>query len=120
MLEKKLEMKIDKNTFGSGIAAETLAKIISERPHQSLRVSRCFHDYTVGMKSIDDVINQDMRNTLYHLWFKTNKDRVLKSTLDEDTKSFLINVEQTYMKEAIKNKGAKNAIHKERRKNEVC
>jgi len=90
---------VNKNTFGNSRAAEVLVLLVQDNKSYKWKVSRCFHDFSRGILAISDVKDVSFRKELYRIWFEKCRNRVLKSTLPETVKTFLINVEQTYLKE---------------------
>ena len=111
---------IDKNTYGSSKAAVVLAKLVGDNKNYSRRVSRCFQDFTTGINAIYQIKDKEIRNEVCYMWLKKHKERALNSNLPEAIRTYLANVEQTYMKPyvgyyrkmEIKNKGEKDAVHK--------
>lgn len=94
---------IDKNTYGSSKAAEVLAKLIGDNRKYSYRVARCFQDFTTGILSIYTIRgNEKIKYELCMLWFEKHKARAMKSNLPEIIRTYLVNVEQTYIKHIVK------------------
>ena len=98
-------MNIDKNTFGKSKAAEVLTKLLNEVGDEKLsrRVCRLFTMYSQGARAIVNAVEDPhLRHSLASLWCEREKQKVLRATMPEDIRSYLLNIEVAVLRDIRK------------------
>jgi len=108
-------MSIHKNTFGGSKAAEVLVDMLNkEDPRLSKKVCRLFTIYSQTMGAIDTIEDRKAHGQLMNVWYDHCEKQVLNDkNIPVKLQSYLVNIEKTLYKKAVRKFEAKVKVWRE-------
>jgi hypothetical protein len=93
----------DKNTFGDSPAAVVLADMLSQDEYRkySRTVTRIFTNFARGIKLISNIESEEVKNLIAPVWFQHYKEKLAKSDVHADLKSYTRNIMVKLYKETM-------------------